>query len=208
MTATLERRMLAVEPDLVLMAIVADDFDLQRTPGVDAAGYLQTTRVSRLPPAVSRLVRPIRLSYLVRDAASAVLLAGPDVVPALRRGELPASYAYVRRFARLADASGTPAIVVLLPASLPGALARVARQLQSDGIPFVDLSPLTAEFTPEQFRASRFDGHPSAAVHRRVGEELAVRIRAGADLGRPAGQPAKNRSSASRVSPGASSARK
>jgi hypothetical protein len=40
MAATLEHRMLAVAPDLVVLCIIPGDFTLSRTPGVDDAGYL------------------------------------------------------------------------------------------------------------------------------------------------------------------------
>jgi len=39
-----------------------------------------------------------------------------------------------------------------------------------------DLSFLLNEFTQAQYMASRFDPHPSPAVHRRIGDELAAYV--------------------------------
>jgi hypothetical protein len=53
---------------------------------------------------------------------------------------------------------------------LPDKLAR-------DRITNIDLSFLKKEFTDEQYMASRFDPHPSPAVHHRIGEALADYVR-------------------------------
>jgi hypothetical protein len=71
-----------------------------------------------------------------------------------------------------------PHLIVLLPRSprqrgwgaLPDRLTR-------DGLTFLDLSFLTKEFTQEQYVPSSFDPHPGAAVHHRIGEELADYVR-------------------------------
>jgi hypothetical protein len=63
----------------------------------------------------------------------------------------------------------------LLP-SLNSDFRPVVERLKGDGVSFVDLSSISTEFTPEQFRASRFDRHPSAAVHRKIGEALAEHV--------------------------------
>lgn len=52
----------------------------------------------------------------------------------------------------------------------------VPAQMDQDDISFADLTPLRDEFTQEQFQASGFDPHPSAQVHRRIGEALAEHI--------------------------------
>jgi len=53
---------------------------------------------------------------------------------------------------------------------------KIATQLAEDAVSFLDLTGLLKEFSPEQYYASRFDSHPSAAVHRRIGEKLAEHI--------------------------------
>ncbi len=49
-------------------------------------------------------------------------------------------------------------------------------RLTQDGIRHLDLSYLGKEFTTEEYMASRFDRHPSPAVHRRIGEALALYV--------------------------------
>jgi hypothetical protein len=178
MEATLRRRMLAVEPNLVLLAIIPADFNLDRTPGVDAYGYLSDDKLSGFLPRDTRarlLLRKLHSLYLLRDVIYPLLDRGTKAEDVIAAGGVPDSYTYVKAFAEDAKRSGVDCRVVLLP-SLNANFGRVVERMKTDGVPFVDLSPLTAEFTPEEFRASRFDRHPSALVHRRIGEALAEQI--------------------------------
>ena len=178
MEATLRRRMLAVEPNLVLLAIIPADFNLARTPGVDSHGYLSDDKLSGFLSRDSRarlVLRRLHSLYMLRDVIYPLLDRGAKAEDVIAAGGVPDSYAFVRAFAQDAARGGVDCRVVLLP-SLNSGFRPVVEQLKADGVPFIDLSPLSAEFTPEQFRASRFDRHPSAAVHRRIGEALADRI--------------------------------
>ncbi|HKG14990.1 MAG TPA: SGNH/GDSL hydrolase family protein [Pyrinomonadaceae bacterium] len=178
MEATLRRRVLAVEPNLVLLAIIPADFDLARTPGVDSHGYLSDEKLSGFLSRDSRarpVLRRLHALYLLRDVIHPLLDRSTKAEDVMAAGGVPDSYSYVKAFAEDARRGGVECRVVLLPS--PGAGFRpVAERLKEDGVSFVDLSSLSSEFTPEQFRASRFDRHPSAAVHRRIGEALARHI--------------------------------
>lgn len=178
MEATLRRRMLAVEPNLVLLAIIPADFNLARTPGVDSHGYLSDDKLSgflsRDSPA-RPVLRKLHSLYLLRDVIYPLLDTSTKAEDIIAAGGVPDSYTYVKAFADEAKRNGVDCRVVLLP-SLNASFRPVVERLKEDGVPFVDLSSLTSEFTPEQFRASRFDRHPSAAVHRRVGEALAAHV--------------------------------
>jgi hypothetical protein len=88
---------------------------------------------------------------------------------------VPDSYSFVKEFRQTAEAHKLAYAVVLLPA-LSSQFGNVPAQLRRDGVTFVDLSTLRAQFTPEQFRASRFDSHPSAMAHRAIGAALAKYI--------------------------------
>ena len=179
MAATLQSRMLQIEPDLVLMAIIPDDFDLTRTPAVDASGYLVDTRLSGINPSfptLRRVIRSVRLSYVLRDVMYAMSPIRLDIPKSLAQGVLPDTYAYVQRFAHLADERGVPSIIVLLPTPRADLSNRVSRELRNDGITFLDLAALLGEFTRDQHKASQFDGHPSPAVHHRIGVTLAKAI--------------------------------
>lgn len=175
MSATLRRRMSEVEPDLVLMALVPADFNLARTPSVDAWGYLTDQKLSGFLPRDSRLrlaLRKIHTIYLLRDAIYPLIDRSRKAEDVIAAGGVPDSYSFVKEFKATADERALASCVVLLP-SLQSEFGNVTAQLRADGISFVDLSALRARFTPEQFRASRFDVHPSALVHRRMGETLA-----------------------------------
>ncbi|MFN2598098.1 MAG: hypothetical protein ABR563_13035, partial [Pyrinomonadaceae bacterium] len=175
MAATLRRRMSEVEPNLVLMAIVPADFNLPRTPSVDAWGYLTDSRLSGFLSKDSRLRLPLRkvhTLYLLRDLIYPWVDRGEKAEDVIAAGGVPDSYSFVREFEETAGRRGLAYAVVLLP-SLQGGFGDVPARLRRDGAAFVDLSTLRAQFTPEQFRASKFDTHPSALVHRKIGESLA-----------------------------------
>lgn len=178
MEATLRRRMLAVEPNLVLLAIIPADFNLARTPGVDSYGYLSDDKLSGFLPRDTRarlVLRKIHTLYLLRDVIYPLLDGSVKAEDVIAAGGVPDSYTFVKAFADTAERSGVDYRVVLLPSQGSG-FGRVVERLKEDGVSFVDLSALADEFTPEQFRAGLFDRHPSAAVHKRIGEALADRI--------------------------------
>ena len=175
MEATLRRHMLAVEPNLVLLAIIPADFNLARTPGVDSYGYLSDDKLSGFLARDSRarlVLRKIHALYLLRDVIYPLLDGSTKAEDVIAAGGVPESYSFVKAFAEDARRSGVDYRVVLLP-SLNSGFGPVVERLKGDGVSFIDLSHISTEFTPEQFRASRFDRHPSPAVHRRIGEALA-----------------------------------
>jgi hypothetical protein len=178
MEATLRRRMLAVEPNLVLLAIIPADFNLARTPGVDSYGYLSDDKLSGFLARDSRAriaLRKLHALYLLRDVIYPLIDRSEKAEDVIAAGGVPESYSFVKAFAEDARRSGVDYRVVLLP-SLNSDFLPVVERLKGDGLSFVDLSPLADEFTPEQFRAGPFDRHPSAAVHRKIGEALADNV--------------------------------
>lgn len=178
MAATLRHRMLSVEPDLVLLAIVPADFNLARTPAVDAWGYLTDNKLSGFLPGDARIrlaLRKIHTLYLLRDIIYPRLDRTEKAEDALAAGDVPDSYAYVKDFKETAEQHKLAYAVVLLPA-LSSRFGPVPAQLRRDGATFVDLATLRTEFSPDHFRASRFDTHPSALMHRRIGASLAAYI--------------------------------
>lgn len=176
MTATLQYRMSDIQPDLVMMAIIPSDFNLARTPMIDNSGYLIDQRLFHLNPLGSmtrRVLREVHLTYVLRDILLNWFFTNPDIGQIVSRGEIPETYEYVRQFKKVAEQRGLSYVIVLLPISQLGAWGSVPAQLRADRITFIDLSHLRNEFTNGQYRASRFDPHPSAAVHHRIGESLA-----------------------------------
>lgn len=176
MVATLQYRTPDIQPDLVVMAIIPSDFNLARTPMVDEEGYLIDQKLYRFSPPGSMVgyaLRHIHLLYVLRGIGVRWFVFSPDVGQMIARGEHPDSYEYVRQFSRVAEERGLPYVVVLLPRLRTTDWGAMSDQLTRDRIAYIDLSSLKNEFTDEQYRASRFDPHPSAVVHHRIGEALA-----------------------------------
>jgi hypothetical protein len=174
MAATLRRRMLEVEPNLVLMAIIPSDFNLSRTPSVDAWGYLSDKKLSGFLPRDSAVRLPLRKLhslYLLRDIISPWVDSNRGAEQILSAREIPNSYSFVREFKGTAEQQKLAYTIVLLPSISD--FGDVPIQLRRDGVSFVDLSTIRTEFAAERFHAGRFDPHPSALVHKRIGEKLA-----------------------------------
>ena len=169
MTAVLKSRMLAIEPDLVLLAIIPTDFNLSRTPTIDDSGYLIDQNLSLIPSMAQHILRGIHLMYVLRDIALRFSHRF-DIIEILSRGELPESYRYIQQFKDIAEQHSLAYAILLLPWVPWGAFPN---QLAHDGITYCDLSFLLDEFTQAQYMATRFDPHPSVAVHSRIGDELA-----------------------------------
>ena len=177
MAATLEHRMLSIEPDLVIMAIIVYDFLLQRTPTVDRTGHLVNKGAPTIfsNPMIAGAIRKLHLAYWIRDTTASWLPRAQNGMQR-RHAEVPESYLYVQRFKDIAEQHKRRYLIVLLPAGQPGFLDGVREQLRREHLPFVDFSYLTREFPVAEYRASRFDSHPSAAVHQKIGEALADHI--------------------------------
>lgn len=177
MAFTVRERMPAVQPDLAIMALLAVDFDLGRTPAVDRFGYHYDARRSGFaaPDAwYKRALRGSRAAYLLRDLRYN-LVRGRKDREGPRGDWIPDSYRYVQQFRDDAAAQGIAPLVVLL-AQREEAFGGVPAQLARDGIPTLDLTPLLAGFPRDVYQASRFDRHPSSAVHHAIAEALAQHI--------------------------------
>jgi lysophospholipase L1-like esterase len=175
MTAILKHRMQEIDPDFVMMAIGPTDFDLSRTPSVDSKGNLIVNNPSVFFPRDSvhrQILRKMHLVYLVRELGSRWFDRKPSVRERLINGEIPESYKYIVQFKEIAEDYGIRYAIVLLPFP-ESKMNPLKTQLQKDKISFLDLSPLTNEFTLEEYKASAFDPHPSSKVHSRIGETLA-----------------------------------
>jgi hypothetical protein len=177
MTATLRHRMLDIDPDFVVMVIAAEDFNLGRTPAIDPFGYLSDRVPWLLPPdsPVRKHMRRVHTLYVIR----ALVRYRPSVRARIDRtgvdGE-PESYGAVLEFSEIARRHGVPSLVVFGPSPRQLAASHLAAYMRRDRVAVLDYSPVRNEFTEEEFRAGRYDGHPSARVHRRFGEALAEEL--------------------------------
>ena len=139
-------------------------------------GYLVDRRVPFLHSSIAReALRPIRLMYVLRDVVLNWIPPSQVHEPSrlLEQGEIPESYRYVQRFKAIAEQYRISYLVVLLPKTKEKAGGPFPFRLTQDDVTHIDLSLLGREFTREEFVASQFDPHPSAAVHHRIGERLA-----------------------------------
>jgi hypothetical protein len=176
MVATLQYRTPDIQPDLVVMAIITLDFNLARTPTIDEEGYLVDRKLYHFSPPgsmIRRALRHIHLIYVLREIGVRWLFPSPDIGQMISRGETPETYEYLRQFRKVAEERGLSYVIVLRPRMRTEGWGPVTDQLTRDRIAYIDLSSLKDKFTEEQYRASRFDPHPSAAVHHRIGEALA-----------------------------------
>jgi hypothetical protein len=180
MASTLRHRMLAIEPDLVMIAIIPEDFNLDRTPMINLEGYVVSRSLGKVlsPDSnVRRLLRHIHSAYFLRDIGRQVL-ASENAVPVTATRGYSNSYPYLLQFTKVAREHQLASLTVLLP-TMQSDFGNVPSHLYRDQIPFLDLSRLRNEFTDSTFKASRFDGHPSAAVHHRIGAVLAEYVQTG-----------------------------
>ena len=169
--------MVDIQPDLVVMAIIPPDLNLDRTPLIDSAGYLVGQQITiLLDSPVGEVLRKIRLLYVLRDIGLRWFSPPQYKDPYLSRGKIPDSYRYIRRFKETADGLGLPYVIVLIPRMEENSWGPLPDRLKQDTVRFLDLTPLSIEFSTEEYMASRFDRHPSPAVHRRIGESLAAYV--------------------------------
>jgi len=181
MAHTLSYRIPEVAPDLAVMAIIPDDFDLSRTCEVDKYGYAHNPKLSGFldkDSIIKRLARNVHSVYFVRDMwYRRARKKGEHHERTMRIAEkLPESYGYVLRFRDRAQESGLHHLIVLLP-TLRGDFGDIVRdRMREDNVEYLDLTFIRREFNAGDFKVSKYNRHPSAEVHKRIGEELAEYI--------------------------------
>lgn len=119
----------------------------------------------------------IRLTYVIRDYRVRWQHRGKIVSP---NWELPATYSYLPRFLAIAGEHDIPGLILHLPTRSVWSFQALPDRLSRDNLPICNLLDLGSDLPSEQFRSSPFDGHPSARIHRLVGESLAGHLATGA----------------------------
>jgi len=184
MTATLKYRIPEIKPDLVVMGIVIDDFDTNRTPQVDKWGYNTHGEASQLInkyPTLKLILRRMHLSYLIRDILSRTLMRQEiNYEPA--DGKLPPvvsnSYKYIEEFKELSHKFGYNYLILTLPSAEGNGseFTQITQNMARDQINYYNVSFLTPQFSYSEFHASKYDWHPSALVHKKIGTMLSEYI--------------------------------
>lgn len=194
MTDTLRYRALSLKPDLAIMCIIYDDFDLKRTGVPDKYGYIMSRLSTNIVGSFTKsFMRNLHLGYLMRDMffetrASVKSREAPD---ANAVEVLPPSYQYVVALRDFAQAHGLAYLIVTLPGKYPGdeRIAAIQKQFNKDKIKYYDLFFLAQSISLKDFGLSSSDAHPSPLVHRKIGEMLSEYIRENYLKARKGGRP-------------------
>ena len=174
MVATLEYRALAIQPDLVLLCVIYDDFNLKRRCRLDKWGYLSGEfKDTWLTNSVlKKWLRQIHLIYFLRNLTSEQTTHHDPLIknfPGAFKDDLT-------QFDQLTTHHSIRGLVVLLPDSHPyneTGLGILAEFLKKENIECLNLTHLRGEFSLKDFVCLPNDPHPSAMVHRRIGKEIA-----------------------------------
>jgi lysophospholipase L1-like esterase len=172
MVDTLRYRALSLKPNLVVMCIIYDDFNLNRTGLVDESGYTVNkygSNHSLIWNKIKRIARNIHLVYVIRD----FFMTSPPPLSE-KTDEIPDSYRYLLEIWQLAKDHNIPYLIVTLPAkhSSDMQILKIEKQMTKDNLNFYDLYSLTASFNIQDFAVNRWDLHPSALVHKKIAESL------------------------------------
>jgi hypothetical protein len=172
MADTFYYRALSIKPDLAVMCIIYDDFDLNRTGMVDSYGYTVNkygSGHSRFGSIIIRLVRHIHLVYVLRDILNPGSGPGPETAE-----EIPQTYRYVQQFKNIAEANGINYLIVTLPSKHPrdSRILKIQEQMEKDNLRHYDLFALAGSISLRDFSANKRDSHPSPLVHKKIADRL------------------------------------
>ena len=165
-----------IQPDLVLIAFIADDLDPRRDQKhIDRFGYIARGKADPAPAIVPELVRALaRRSHALLLAKqwwerSGVVTTFPDSGTPSFDPEAPATpRGWIVDLAELgAHLEDTPLVLLNLDLEETSASARMRRELEvwMPEAPLLYLPPYL-ETLPPSARRVPVDGHPSAAAHR------------------------------------------
>jgi hypothetical protein len=171
MVGTLRHRMLKLEPDYAIMAIIPDDLNLCRTPtGLDRWGYW-TSKTIFGNSHVKHFLRNFHLSFLLNDTIASWNYKNMSQL------QMPDSYKFILQFKHIAEQHNLNYCVAILPdLSKLGFEEELLCSLKKDGVIYVNLQELSNQFNLNEYMASKFDSHPSAAVHKEIAKKLSKYI--------------------------------
>lgn len=171
MVGTLRHGVLKIEPDYVIMAIIPDDLNLYRTPkGLDKWGYWTSETIFG-NSYVKYFLRNFHLSFLLNNAIASLINRDMSQL------QLPDSYKYILQFKNIAEQNNLNYCIVILPdLSKSGFEEKLLFSLKRDDVNYINLQELVSKFTLSEYMASRFDAHPSAAVHKEIAKKLSKYI--------------------------------
>lgn len=167
--ATVERRVAAVDPDLVLVTLIPADFELARTGTLDAFGSIRPTGGNDALEWLKIPLRRLHLPYALVDLARG-RRPGWRTLPI---ADVPASFSWVAGLRATCVERGFTCGLVLFSTKTDDGFGPAEDPLRAQGLPVLDLTRLKDDFSTAAFDAGPYDPHPSAAVHARIAERLA-----------------------------------
>jgi hypothetical protein len=178
MFATLRYRALDICPDLVIMGIVYDDFNLSRTPGVDRWGYnthYGTGLFVSGDSFLKHLLRNLHMSYIVRDLVLQLKEYKNKETSSGDKETKYNSYHYIQDFETVAKAHNINSLIVTLPEvdQNGSQYYNIINKFDKDRIAYYDISNISTHYTNDKFKASKYDIHPSALVNHNIAQLLA-----------------------------------
>jgi len=197
MSATLRYRVNDINPDMVIIGIILDDFDSNRTPGIDKYGvqcYRKTNEIfydswikslilnNTYLSYLKNILRNLHVSYLIRDVVfkyNKYQKNSDQLYKNYFNGMIHNNYKYIIDLKYAATNMQVPYLIVLLPSidcHENYEWQEIIDKMNNDQVDYCNLLFLSEKYNRNQFKASKFDMHPSALIHKEIGEGLCIYI--------------------------------
>lgn len=193
MAATLRYRISEIHPDLVVIGIILDDFDTNRTPGIDKYGiqcYRKTTDMlydSKIKDFISNnqyllyiknKLRKMHISYLIRDIIYKYEKNQKNIDESYKQyleAMVENNYKYIKDIEKISARMKVPYVILLLP-SLDSQedydWQKIINRLNQDKVQYIDLLYLSESYERDKFMVTKFDIHPSPIIHKEIGMQI------------------------------------
>jgi lysophospholipase L1-like esterase len=174
MVATLKYRVSLVDPDMVLICAITEDFFVGRCSQLDKYGYLSNPKWGESTFRDSWLIlflRKMHLTYPIRDLLSTLFYKSKQ-----KPKDVPPSYSYLYQAKIISEKMRLPLLFVALPlwGDDNSNFAEIIKKLNNDKINYCDTSYLGTKYNKFEWRSLKYDFlHPSAVVHEEIGRNIA-----------------------------------
>jgi hypothetical protein len=179
MVATLQLIVMNIKPDYIILAMIPGDLMLSRVASIDKYGYLCVSGYK--DSYIKVVLRKMHLIYIIRELYYNYTksLNKQFSLKYMDKIDIDKSFNYILKFKQIAIDNKLSYCVVILPSIIKGDVESedtLKTMLQRHEVNFINLAALSQNFSINQFKASKFDTHPSAIVHKKIAEELSGRL--------------------------------